>query len=311
MSNRPRIGIFARPAVPIVTALSALLLSLTFAAGAVEGSGKLSVYVVNYPLKYFAERIAGDRAKVVFPCPADEDPAFWVPGIQTIMGYQSADLILLNGAKYTKWVDKVSLPRARVVDTSAELGGRLIKLKGTVTHTHGPEGKHAHEGIAFTTWLDLDLASKQAAAVFKSLLRKRPEHRTLFRTNHAGLDKNLEALDRDVQAVVSKDPSRPLLASHPVYQYFAKRYGLNIRSLHWEPHQVPGEQQWQELREVLKHHPAKWMIWEGQPIKETVDKLQSLGIESLVFDPCGNVPDKGDFLTVMRENVRNLKAAFE
>ncbi len=30
-------------------------------------SDKLSVYVVNYPLKYFAERIGGDNVKVVFP----------------------------------------------------------------------------------------------------------------------------------------------------------------------------------------------------------------------------------------------------
>jgi len=29
-----------------------------------------------------------------------------------------------------------------------------------------------------------------------------------------------------------------------------------------------------------------------------------------VFDPCGNAPDQGDFMSVMRQNVENLKAAF-
>ena len=30
---------------------------------------KLTVYVVNYPLQYFAERIGGGHVKVVFPAP--------------------------------------------------------------------------------------------------------------------------------------------------------------------------------------------------------------------------------------------------
>jgi hypothetical protein len=39
-------------------------------------------------------------------------------------------------------------------------------------------------------------------------------------------------------------------------------------------------------------------------------KLKSIGVESLVFDPCGNVPAQADFLTVMRANVNNLRKAF-
>ena len=41
---------------------------------------RLSVYVVNYPLKYFAERIAGEHATVILPVPAGNDPAFWRVG---------------------------------------------------------------------------------------------------------------------------------------------------------------------------------------------------------------------------------------
>ena len=43
----------------------------------------------------------------------------------------------------------------------------------------------------------------------------------------------------------------------------------------------------------------------------SVDKLKTLGVDSLVFDPCGNVPEQGDFLTVMRSNVDNLRKAFK
>ena len=77
---------------------------------------------------------------------------------KTISDYQSADLILLNGANYAKWVNKVSLPRFRMVNTSAAFKDRYIEAAEMLTHSHGAEGKHGHEALAFTTWIDFGLA---------------------------------------------------------------------------------------------------------------------------------------------------------
>ena len=276
-----------------------------------DQQGKLTVYVVNYPLKYFAQRIAGDHATVEFPAPPDGDPAFWIPDTQTIASYQQADLILLNGATYAKWADKVSLPQSKLVNTSAKFKDQYIILKGVVTHSHGPGGEHAHEGTAFTTWIDFDLASKQARAIADAFSRKKPDQGDTFQKNYTALEKDLLAIDQDIKTIVSKNQSQPLIASHPVYDYFAKRYGLNIKSVHWEPDETPNAEQWAELQNILKEHLAQWMIWEGDPIKEPVEKLKEQGINSLVFDPCGNVPDTGDFLSAMQKNVKNLELAFQ
>lgn len=286
------------------------ILSLASIAAS-SSSDKLVVYVVNYPLKYFAQRIGGDHVKVVFPAPADEDPAYWMPDAKTITDYQRADLILLNGANYAKWVTKVSLPRFRLMNTSARFKDRYIVTAEVLTHSHGPEGKHAHESLAFTTWMDLEFAAMQAMAICDALTRKNPRQRDAFQKKYKALEKDLIELDRNIKAVVSEDPSKPLLVSHPVYDYFARRYGLNIRSVHWEPDETPSAEQWLELQKILKEHPAKWMIWEGEPMGASVERLKSIEIKSLVFDPCGNVPDQGDFLTVMHQNVENLKFAFQ
>jgi len=39
------------------------------------------------------------------------------------------------------------------------------------------------------------------------------------------LEANLKGLDRDIEAIVSKNPATPLIVSHPVYDYFTRRYG--------------------------------------------------------------------------------------
>jgi zinc transport system substrate-binding protein len=311
MKVKPTIPFWMGLCFYTVTSVLAALTALPPEARAEDpDSDLLTIYTVNYPLKYFAERIAGEHAKVVFPGPADEDPAFWTPDTETIGRYQNANLILLNGAGYAKWVGKTSLPRSKVLDTSAEFKDRYIKIAGAVTHSHGAGGKHAHEGVAFTTWLDFDLAARQAGTIGNALGQMRPDLLDEFQTNYAMLARDLKDIDKSIKEVVSKNPSEPLIGSHPVYEYLSGRYGLNMKSVHWEPDEVPSNAQWAELKGILASHPAKWMIWEGDPMQESVKKLESAGIRSLTFDPCGNVPEQGDFLSVMRENVENLKPAF-
>ena len=271
----------------------------------------LTIYTVNYPLKYFAERIGGKHAEVFFPAPADEDPAYWTPDVETVVSYQQADLILLNGAGYAKWISKATLPQSKLVDTSRSFSDRYIYMEEVLTHSHGPEGKHAHESLAFTTWIDFDLAAQQARAVAEAFIRKRPDLEKTFKKNYASLAQDLHKLDSDIMALVSTDRDQPLLGSHPVYDYLAKRYGINMKSLHWEPDEVPSRQQWAELQTILEEHPAHWMIWESEPIASSIDRLQEIGVGSLVFDPCGNVPDSGDFLDMMRRNVENLSVAYK
>lgn len=277
---------------------------------AAAAGGKLAVYTVNYPLQYFAGRIGVDHVEVFFPAPQDEDPAYWNPDTETVTAYQAADLILLNGAGYAKWVKKVSLPRAKMVDTSRGFEDRFITSEEIATHTHGPEGKHAHESLAFTTWLDFDLAAEQARAITRAFGRKMPSKKDVFDRNYAALEKELAGLDERIRDMAAANSSQALIASHPVYQYLARRYGLNVRSVHWEPDEAPGLEQWSALRALLKEHPAQWMIWEGEPGPKVVAELEKIGVKSLVFDPAGNVPVGGDFLAVMEKNIANLERAF-
>jgi zinc transport system substrate-binding protein len=268
--------------------------------------GRVTVYTANYPLKYFAERIGGEQVAVYFPAPADEDPAYWMPDAETISKYQQADLILLNGAGYEKWVDAVSLPKSKLCDTSAAFAENYVALEDAVTHSHGPEGQHAHGGKAFTTWLDPILAVKQAEAVRARLAKLRPEEADAFQRNYDALKTDLEELDRELADAVAKAPDRPVLFSHPVYQYFERRYRLNAKSVHWEPDETPTDAMWAELKGLLEAHPAKLMIWEGEPVSDTAAKLDELGLRIVVFDPCGNVPSEGDYLAAQRRNLTDL-----
>jgi zinc transport system substrate-binding protein len=272
--------------------------------------GKPVVSVSNYPLQYFVERLVSPLVDVRFAAGASGDPAYWNPEPEDVSAMQAADMIVLNGAAYEQWLSKVSLPQSKLVDTSAGFRDQLISLEESVTHSHGLEGEHEHAGTAFTTWLDMTLAIEQARAVKQALVARWPEHAASFEEQYAKLEKDLRSLDEDLKAAVASASDRTVVFSHPVYQYFQRRYGIKARSVHWEPDQAPDETMWAELQESLRAYPARWMIWEGEPNSAVAARLRKLGLESLVFDPCSTAPDSGDFLTVMRQNIKSLQRVY-
>lgn len=271
-----------------------------------SGAQPVKVVSVNYPLHYFAGRIGGSLVDATFPLPPDVDPAYWNPVAEEIALFQQADLILTNGAGYAGWVEKVSLPSSRMVNTSKGFSDGYLELQEGVTHTHGPGGKHEHLGFAFTTWLDFKNALAQAKAVRNALVKRIPDAETTLEDNFKDLKADLIALDEKAAQSTAQLLESRLYASHPVYQYFASGYNLSILSEHWEPGEMPNDAQWVAFEKNLREAPAGIMVWEDEPLPEVRDRLQQMGLVVKVFRPCGNRPKDGDFLTVMNSNLDRL-----
>jgi zinc transport system substrate-binding protein len=179
-------------------------------------------------------------------------------------------------------------------------------------HTHSPGGEHEeHTGWAFTTWLDFKWAQSQADVILEALVVIAPQSESQFRSNAEQLKSDLEMLDSLAMKIGRQVDARPLLGSHPVYQYLARRYKLNMQSVHWEPDVDPDRHAWQELEHIRSHHKAAIMLWEDQPTSATAQQLSTRGIESVVFDPCANRPEDADFVSVMRDNLSRLEAVLK
>jgi zinc transport system substrate-binding protein len=273
-----------------------------------EASDKPVIFVVNYPLEYFAKRIGGDLVNIRFPIPKGIDPAYWQPSIETINEYQKADLILLNGAGYAKWTRHVSLPPSKMIDTSAGFKDSYIEILDAVTHTHGPDSKHADGNIAFTTWLDFVQAAQQARTIKTAFIKLKPENKKQFEENFKLLEHDLLDLDGQMKNIAAKIKKKPLIASHPVYQYLSRRYKLNMKSLHWEPDEYPSEEQWKELEKLQQKLSATSMIWEKKPLQTISDRLREMGIDSVTFNPCTNRAEEGDFMYIMKKNIEHLRS---
>ncbi len=290
--------------------LSAGMVAGFISAGTAMAQDRPVIVTDTYPLAYFAQALGGPDVDVLFLVPPEVDPSFWRPAISEIATIQSADVIALNGAGFSTWPTRASLPRSRVVDTSAGFAQRLIQTD-VITHSHGDAGEHSHEGTASYTWLDFSLAAEQAEALAGAMVRQRPELAAQIDARRADLLAELAALDARAAQVAAQIAERgaPVITSHPRYQYFGAAYGLEIVALEWDAHEVPDAAQWAQLDALVAQTGAQLFLWEAAPNQDARDRMAAMGLTDVVFAPLANRPATGRFSPLMSDTLDALEEA--
>ena len=290
----------------------AVVLILTSASAAHGLAAKpIEVQVSNYPLFYFAGRIATDSFKIEFRTPEGIDPAFWEPTDDDLKAFQGADVILLNGATFEKWIKTVTLPRTSITDTSKGFSDKHLK-SGEEVHRHGSGVAHSHGGTAMVTWLNMSLAAEQAETIAERFVEEVPADEGAIHANLEKLKEDLFDLDNRFKAVGKAWNNREvILASHPVYHYMGEAYGFAIEALAWESEQGLSTAELRETERLIAKHSSKWVICEEQLSKGNESKIKSLGLNHLVLAPCSNKIGSYDWLEIMRRNVSNLELILE
>ncbi|WP_298432560.1 zinc ABC transporter substrate-binding protein [uncultured Jannaschia sp.] len=281
------------------------LAALAVLSGPAFAQDRPVIVADSYPVAFFAGALAGDAAEVRLAVPEGRDPSSWRPGLSEIVAIQAADLIVLNGSGLSDWTTRAALPRSRTVDTGRGVADDLIATD-TITHSHGQEGSHSHEGVATHTWLDLDLAARQAEALAAAMGRALPD--APVAANLDALLADLDALDATGDALVEGAPV-PVIASHPRYEYLGRAYGLDIAALDWTAGVAPDAAQLAALEAARAETGARIFIWEAEPPEAARAAVAALGLAQAVIPPLATPPAEGDFLSAFRDGLAELAAA--
>lgn len=287
----------------------------TSAPGPAARSGPPTVAATFELLRVIATRLGGDDVRVIAPLPDDEDPAWWRPTGEAVSALQKADVVLANGAGYERWLDKVSLPRARLVKTTALIKEPLRKVKDATVHSHGPGGAHSHEGLDGYTFVDPSLLREQAEAVRRALRAVRPDAAERIDARAKALDDELAATAKAAAAVRRLSAGQVIVTAHPVYGYLARRLGWTTVDLAWVPEKAPDAAALDQLKERLAGHAAWVLLWPWTPSAETTAAVEAAtGLTSVVL-PIGDVSlpkDRAagrDVLAAFRAGLERLDAA--
>ena len=268
----------------------------------------LRIHASHGVIADFARQIGAEHVAVTMPVLVGTDPAQWVPGIADITAMQEADLILLNGLDYETWVDRVSLPRARTVETIRDGDIDLIRLSG-VAHSHGDGPAHVHEGVAAQVWMDFGAAAKQAEAVAMAMTRLVPGEADTIAGNLAQLKSELAALDDQARSLGAALEGQTLLVAQPGLEYFARAYGLDLIEATFDPLIPPTPEQWAAIDAIIARTDARVILWQSTPPEAIRSALEARGVITAAFDTGANPAADTFFTDLMRQNMIDLQTA--
>ncbi len=270
------------------------------------------VYTTFFPTTDFARHIGGAEVEVVCPLPADADPIFWEPDAEALAAYQAADLIVLNGAGFERWVATRSLPASKIVDCARDFEDEWLSYENATTHSHGAAGEHTHEGLDGHTWLDPAFARRAVDAIESGLARCLPERTAVFAERAEALRAELDSLDLGLRALAEPLAGRPLWTNHPAYNYLARRYGWQVVNFDIDPEAPLSDDVRAQLGAALADGAPAAMLFEAEPVAELRTALEALGLRPVEFAP-GEMPPEGaaegGYIALMHANIRRLQAA--
>ena len=268
------------------------------------------VRTASWPVTSLAQALAPDSISVLCSLPSGGDPITWQPTRDEIAAFQRAQRIVLNGAGLEGWLRGVSLPASRVIDTSAPLKAVLINLDDGL-HSHGPRGTHSHGGIDPHTFLDPHQLKAMAGAIRDGFQAAWPQQAAQIEERFVLLAAEIDALDKDLLQLTKLLGERTLLASHPAYDYLARRYGWHLTSLDLDPASLPTPEQNQQITALVTAQQPILLLWESAPSAPINERIQGTwGLPSVVWDPCESPPSTGttNFIKRQRANAARLTA---
>lgn len=238
------------------------------------------VIVTSQPLFEVADLLAGDHMEVQKITPDNIASRNWKPGKGDVQRLQKADMILISGAGYESWMDRVALPGSRLRDTAAGYYSEFIRIPDAITHQHGPEGKHAHPGTVWATWLDPKLAESQCARVADLLTELKPD---ASREISAGITKirthlaKTQNLATKIFAATSAQKIK-VAGDNPHYYYLTKHLGWDFQYVQWDESQQLTALEEDELSVLAEKRPK------GQPQLFLLNSLHAESTARFVTD---------------------------
>ena len=272
-----------------------------------EEGERLTVITTLYPLQFLAEKVGGERVRVVNLTPPGAEPHDWQPGARDIISILEADLFTYNGSGFEPWVDRVleEAHENEILNATDALRQDLSPGEG-----EGPADPHV--------WLDPGLYLKQAVAVKQALAAIDPEGDAQYSENLASLERDLKALEAEMEKGLSACALNVFVINHASFGYLARRFGLEQLSISGlSPEAEASPARLRGLVNQIEDSGIGYVFFESLVSPRVAETLASeVGAQTLELNPLAGLTsedqDAGeDYFSVMRSNLNNLKKALQ
>ncbi len=174
---------------------------------------------------------------------------------------------------------------------------------------HDDDERHAHGEFDPHIWLDPINAKVILNEMVEHLIENDPKNEAKYKSNLNEALKDIDMLTIDVMTELSNSVSS--IVFHDAYQYFEKRFNVNILGAFTVNTDVmPGAEQLAEIREIIEHDKVACVFSEPQFNPDIIKAVaKDMNIKTGVIDPLGATLNPGKDLYFSL--IKNMSASFK
>ena len=174
---------------------------------------------------------------------------------------------------------------------------------------HDDHERHAHGEFDPHIWLDPINAKVILNEMVEHLIENDPKNEAKYKSNLDEALKDIDKLTIDVMTELSNSVSS--IVFHDAYQYFEKRFNVNILGAFTVNTDVmPGAEQLAEIREIIEHDKVACVFSEPQFNPDIIKAVaKDMKIKTGVIDPLGATLNPGKDLYFSL--IKNMSASFK
>lgn len=199
---------------------------------------KPSITVSIFPLKEFAEEIAGDKVDINCLIPNNMEPHDYEPKTKDFEKLINSDAFIYNGLGLEEWVEKVNEviknEDVLIVDSSKNVDSITIEDENhEEEHNHDNEEEHDHEHGAIDphSWLSLKEAQVQSEAIKDTLIEIDPENKAYYEQNYNEFKQKLDDLYNKYNEKFQTLQNKNFITGHAAFGYLCRDFGLEQKSV--------------------------------------------------------------------------------
>ncbi|HWV54924.1 metal ABC transporter substrate-binding protein [Pseudorhodoplanes sp.] len=305
--------------------LLALATLAAFASTATAQQDRLRVVTTTGDLKVLAKAVGAERVTVTSLVPPGERPERYAPRLQETSVLKGARVVVRAGPGIDGWFDKL-LSRAAQKNgaTGIERGEKgHIDASAAVAATDptlvsagfAARNRRSQRGAAtLHYWLDPKTADAITAAMVKTFSEVDPDNKRYYEQNRAAFLSRLNQKLSEWTSRLEPLKGEPLLAFHDDWDYFARRFNLNIVDFITERDGAPPKLgRIGELAKLMKDKNIRIILAEAnQPERHSNMLAQRTGAKVVqLAGSVGMLPNTDDYISLFDANVNALVSAYK
>ncbi|MBL7256177.1 metal ABC transporter substrate-binding protein [Paractinoplanes lichenicola] len=268
--------------------------------------GKFEIVTAFYPLQFLSERIGGDVVSVTNLTKPGAEPHDLELTPRQVGEVADAGLaVYLKG--FQPAVDEAIDLEAK--DKGFDAAAVVPLLPAGGADEHGHEHEEAEGGEDPHVWLDPVRLATIAGKLAERLGQADPEHAAGYTERAKALAAELTTLDTEFADGLRTCARRELVTSHTAFAYLAARYDLHqVGITGISPEAEPSPQRLAAVATEARETGTTTIYFETLVSPAVADTIaREVGARTAVLDPLeGLVDPKGDYFTVMRQNLAAL-----